>query len=209
MLVELDQADTVDHFGFNVTLKSLSLKAHRLSFFLLISNEGDVPVQDLSLLLTSGSFTCVCLPKLRNGFYVFEGDFATNKLSLEVSFVLCCDNKQSPFIHLRLHPSAHDRSTQWSGFFSGQLPKLPNTKLVDVATRLLRSAKIVNTLKPTEKFLDFCQLLSSPDFVIRMARLRHLGRFPSISSGVDGVVISSRLVLNWNILLIQEDVQRF
>ena len=45
------------------------------------------------------------------------------------------------------------------GFFSGQLPKLPNTKLVDVATRLFRSAKIVNTLKPTEKFLDF---LSTP-----------------------------------------------
>ena len=44
--------------------------------------------------------------------------------------------------------------------------------------------------------------------MISLARLRHSSRFPSILGGIDGHVIASRLVLNWNLLLIQESQHR-
>ena len=98
--------------------------------------------------------------------------------------------------------------SQWFNYFSGQLSALPNGNLEKVSTQALSSVKIINGLNASSKFSSFCENAIRPDFVCRIARLRRHGRFPAIISEEDGVVLASRLVHNWNVLMIQDAEQR-
>ena len=98
--------------------------------------------------------------------------------------------------------------SQWFNYFSGQLSALPNGNLEKVSIQALSSVKIINGLNASSKFSSFCENAIRPDFVCRIARLRRHGRFPAIISEEDGVVLASRLVHNWNVLMIQDAEQR-
>ena len=137
-----------------------------------------------------------------------NGNIPIRELELHVELTLCVENTQLTWLELKLHSSILDDVKQWSSYFSGNLVALPKLDLKLVATKALQSARIINISKPGEKYLAFCKLVTSSEFVVRMAQLRKIGCFPAITSKEDGLILASQLVFRWNVLMVQESEQR-
>ncbi|EAU71013.1 hypothetical protein BL107_05769 [Synechococcus sp. BL107] len=208
MLAEILKTNPVEHLGFKVTLKNLSITIDKFSFKGVVDKVENLSPTDLSLVLKSGSQTWTFKCDKHENQLTFGGDLCTKDLDLDVLFTLCFNNIQYPWLEMRLEMTQLEEVTQWSSYFSGHEKLLPNVNLGRLAKHILNSAEIIYAVKPTNKFNIFCERVKSIDFVVRMAQLRRHGHFPAIIKEEDGVVLASRLVSAWNVLLIQDAGQR-
>ena len=101
-----------------------------------------------------------------------------------------------------------DDQTLWTKYFSGYKRLMPALNLGGLAKRILSTVEVFHSGNPPSQFSAFCGLVRRADFVVRMAQLSRHGRFPAVISQEDGVVLGSRLCVDWNILMIQEAEQR-
>ena len=208
MLAEILKTNPVDHLGLKASLQQLNVTLDRIKFIGIITTEQNFTPPGLSLVLNSGSrmwrFDC----ERQKDHLIFEGDLQTKDLNPDISFTFCFNNIQCLWLQMKLNLTHLDEVTQWSSYFSGYINLLPDVNLGRLAKQILQSAEVIYAVKPTDKFSRFSEHAKSIDFVVRLAQLRHSGRFPAIIANEDGVVLASRLVSAWNVLLVQEDEQR-
>lgn len=95
----------------------------------------------------------------------------------------------------------------WLAFFSEPSADLPQDNLEAISQIALRRIQIVNTSSAPEPLRSFYTRASCQELVIAAARLRTHGLFPPILASQPGAILASRLVLNWNVLLIREEKQ--
>ena len=208
MSVEIDQFNTFEQLGITFTLKHLSVNPDKLLFY-GESELSNSPIDlDLVLIICSGTrkwiFPCV----LGHGFLSFEGDVDIKELSVSVSFLLCNSHLECEWIVLKLDPLLPNYFWQWINYFSGFSSYFPTLNVGKIPLRLLDSAEVVTASKSPGQYSSFCEFAASPDFVVCLARLRTLGRFPAVIADENGVIIASKLVLRWNVLMVHEANQR-
>ena len=208
MSVEIDQFNTVDQLGVTFTLKHLSVTPDKLIFHGK-SQLSNRPIDlDLVLVICSGarkwSFPCTS----GEGFLSFEGDLDIKELSVRVSFLLRTSHLECQWILLTLDPLLPNDLWQWNNYFSGFSSYFPTLNVGKIALRLLDSSEVVTSSKSPGQYSSFCEFAASSDFVVSLARLRSLGRFPAVIADEDGVIIASKLVLRWNVLMVHEANQR-
>ena len=208
MLLKIDQVNSFDHLGVSVTLRHLAVTEQKLSFIGEISIEKKFSIRELSLLLSSASRTWCFSCRSQEDLLILDGEVPIKDLDIQATLSLCVEKTQLTWIELKLHSSILDDVKQWSGYFSGKLSELPNLDLKAVSNRALQSAKIVSISKPDDEYVAFCKLATSPEFVVRLAKLRRSGRFPGITTHKDGFILASKLVFRWNILIVQDSNQR-
>ena len=162
----------------------------------------------LSLLISSGSGSWSFSSNSQEDHEVIEGEIFTKELDIDLSFTLHFSNIQYSWMQMRLDMTHLDDATRWSIYFSGYKRLMPALNLGGLAKQILDTAEIIYSGNPPAQFSAFCEHVTRPDFVVRMARLGRHGRFPGITAQHDGVLLASRLVVDWNILMIQEAGQR-
>ena len=204
MLAEILKTNPVDHLGFNVSLNHLSVTLDKVSFTAKASTEHYLSPPGLSLEISSGSsrWSFCCHPS--DDDLILEGQVPTKELALGVSFTLCFNNIRYLWLEMRLDLTQLDDCKRWSSYFSGYMALMPDLNPGKLAKQILNSAEIVHASIPSGKCSLFCENVRSLDFVVRLARLRRQGRFPAIIAEEDGVVIASKLVSAWNVLMVQD-----
>ena len=208
MLFEITQVSPSVELGLTLILQHLSITGEQLRFVVDVTSHKDISGMDLSLILTSGSFRRAFPFESQKGVFSLKGDVATHDLMLEASFCLVSDSGQNPWLKLKFDNPVFDRVHQWKKYFSGQSSKLSCPDMGVLASQFLKSANVINILSPPTKYSVFCNLAASSDFVVRLARLCRHGYFPGITSTEDCVLLASKLVLLWNVLLIQDGGRR-
>ena len=204
MLAEILNTNPIDHLGFNMTLKQLSITLDKLTFIVVVAPQQQLLSPALSLLISSGSGSWSFSPNSQEDHDVIEGEILTKELDIDVSFTLHFSNIQYSWMQMRLDMTHLDDATRWSIYFSGYKRLMPALNLGGLAKQILDTAEIIYSGNPPAQFSAFCEHVTRPDFVVRMARLGRHGRFPGITAQDDGVLLASRLVVDWNILMIQE-----
>lgn len=208
MLAKILKTNPLNQLGFNVTLQKLSVSLHKVSFVGVVITEQHLSPPGLSLELSSGSRKWSICCESQKDHLIFEGDIATKDLELDLLFTFCFNNIQYLWMHMKLELTLLDNVTQWSSYFSGYMALLPNLKPGRLAKEILNSAEVVYAVRPSDKYSAFCEHVKSIDFVVRLAKLRRRGLFPAIIAEEDGVVLASRLVSAWNVLMVQDAGQR-
>ena len=208
MLAEILNTNPIDHLGFNMTLKQLSITLDKLTFIVVVAPQQQLLSPALSLLISSGSGSWSFSSNSQEDHDVIEGEILTKELDIDVSFTLHFSNIQYSWMQMRLDMTHLDDATRWSIYFSGYKRLMPALNLGGLAKQILDTAEIIYSGNPPAQFSAFCEHVTRPDFVVRMARLSRHGRFPGITAQDDGVLLASRLVVDWNILMIQEAGQR-
>ncbi len=102
-----------------------------------------------------------------------------------------------------------DLLQQWRAFFKGPIHELAPEGLEKISHLAMASIGTYNVRSAPEILASFCKSAGSRDFVLEAARLRSVSQFPPVLSENPGTILGSRLVLNWNILLVQEEDIRF
>lgn len=207
MLAEILKTNPVDHLGFNVTLQNLSVTLEKFSFNGIVSTEQTIST-GLSLLVKSGSRAWTFDCNKQTGNLIFEGHLPTKELANDISLTFCFNNIRYLWLVMKLNLSDLDKVTQWISYFAGYKKLMPDINLGRLARQILDSAELIYAVESTNKFADFCEHVKGIDFVVHLAHLRRDGRFPAISAGEDGVVLGSKLVSAWNVLIVQEAEQR-
>jgi hypothetical protein len=92
----------------------------------------------------------------------------------------------------------------WRAFFSTQANELPQENLEAVSQVAFQGIQSFSLHSPPPLLEQFCKKAASQQLVLEAATLRSHGLFPSILGNEAGDVLASRLVLNWNILLVKE-----
>ena len=208
MLAEILKTKPVDHLGFNITLRHLNITLEKVSFTGMVSTEHHLSPPSLSLEISSGSRRWSFCCHSGEDHLILEGEVPTKDLALDVSFTLCFNNIRSLWLEMRLDLTQLDDVTRWSSYFSGYMSLMPDLNPGKLAQQILSSAEIVHASIPSGKCPLFCENVRSLDFVVRLARLRRQGRFPAIIAEEDGVVLASKLVSAWNVLMVQDAGQR-
>lgn len=208
MLAKIVNTNPIDHLGFNMTLKQLSITLDKLTFIVAVAPQQQLLSPALSILLTSGSSSWSFSSDFQEDHNIIEGEILTKQLDIDVSFTLYFNNIQCPWMQIRLDMTHLDDATKWSIYFSGYKRLMPALNLGGLAKRILNTVEIIHAGNPSAQFSAFCEHVRRSDFVVRMARLGRHSRFPGITAQDDGVLLASRLVVDWNILMIQEAGQR-
>ena len=210
MLVEITQAKPFHPNGLSVSLQHLSITKHSLSFTLEVVPQHDISDSSFSLVLTSGLLSLDWPLRLTSDLtpVLLEGEAATHHLHPEVSLSLCIDSLLTPWLKLSLDPSIVNDLNHWKSFFLGNLSTFPFANPSLVSSKALKSATCFAASNPPSKYTRFCKLLSQPDFVVSLAKLCRNGYFPGIFSEKHCLLFASKLVLNWNILLLHDADQR-
>lgn len=101
-----------------------------------------------------------------------------------------------------------DDVQHWQDFFAGQRTDLPGADLERIIGLALQRTTVqqIDSQALSGSFKD---IAASQQLAVESARLRKHGLFPSVLGDRPGDILASRLVGNWNILLIQEGTQRF
>ncbi len=101
-----------------------------------------------------------------------------------------------------------DALTQaWRAFFSTKTTELPQENLETVSQLAFQRIESFSLNSPPALLREFCNKAASEHLVLEAASLRLHGLFPSVLGNDAGDVLASRLVLNWNVLLIKEEEQ--
>ena len=208
MLAEILKTNPIDHLGFNITLKKLSVTLDKLTFLGVVSTQQQLLPPGLTLVLSSGSRKWSFCSNLQGSSLVLEGEVSTKDLDVDVSFEIYFNNIQCSWFEMRLDLTHLNDVDKWSSYFSGYMKLMPDLNLGRLAKQILNSAEVIHAGAPSGQCSAFCNQVRRPDFVVRLARLRRHGRFPAITAKDDGVVLASRLVSAWNILMIQDSGQR-
>ena len=208
MLAKITCTNSVDYLGFSIILKHLSITLNKLSFVAVVNPKHDSLPSALSLSLTSGSRSWSFPCGFQEDNYVIGGEILTNELDFNLAFNLYFNNIQCPWIQMRIDLSQLNDVTKWIKYFSGYKRLMPDLNLGGLAKRILSTVEVISAGNPTSQFSAFCENVLRPDFVVHMARLSREGHFPAIFSQDNGVLLGSRLLVDWNILMIQEGEQR-
>ena len=208
MLAKITDTNPVDHLGFDIILKHLSIALDNFSFVGVILPKHQLSPPALSLLLVSGSRSWSFPCHFQEGCHIIQGEIPTKELGIDLSFKLLFNNIQCPWMQMRLEMTNLDDATKWTNYFSGYKRLMPALNLGGLAKRILSTVEVVHAGNPPSQFSTFCDHVTRLDFVVRMARLSRLGRFPAVFSQEDGVLLGSRLLVDWNVLMIQEADQR-
>ena len=208
MLAKILKTKPVDHLGFNISLQHLGVTLDEVSFSGKIYAEQYLSPPGLSIELCSGSRKWVFPCDSREDSFILKGQVPTKDLAIDVSFAICFNNIKCLWLQLRLDLTELDHVTRWSSYFSGYMHLMPDLNPGRLAKQILNSAEIVHASVPSGKCSLFCEKVRSLDFVVRLARLRRQGRFPAIITEEDGVVLGSKLISAWNVLMIQDSGQR-
>ena len=208
MLAKITDSNPVGHLGIDITLKHLSIALDNFSFVGVIVPKYQLSPPALSLLLVSGSRSWSFPCHFQEGNYIIQGEISTKELDVDLSFKLLFNNIQCPWMQMRLDMTNLDDATKWTNYFSGYKRLMPALNLGGLAKRILSTIEVIHAGNPTSQFSTFCDHVTRPEFVVRMARLSRLGRFPAVFSQDDGVLLGSRLLVDWNVLMIQEADQR-
>ena len=208
MLAKVTNTNSIDHLGFDITFKHLIVTLDKLSFVGVVVPKHQLLPPDLSLLLASGSLNWSFPCKFQEEQHVIEGEIPTSELAIDLSFKIYFNNIQCPWVEMRLDLTQLDDQIVWTNYFSGYKRLMPGLNVGGLAKRILNTVEVFHTGNAPSQFSVFCNHVRSPDFVVHMARLSRHGRFPGVTSQDDGVVLGSRLCVDWNILMIQEAKQR-
>ena len=98
---------------------------------------------------------------------------------------------------------------QWQDFFAGRRVELPSADLERISHCAMMGTAVQRVGDRPAALAAFCDRAASQELVVESAQLRHQGQFPSVLGQAPGLILASRLVLNWNLLLVQEGEQRF
>ena len=101
-----------------------------------------------------------------------------------------------------------DDVQHWQDFFAGQRTDLPGPDLERIIGLALECTTVQQSDSPALAG-SFKDIAANRQLAIESARLRNHGLFPSVLGDRPGDILASRLVGNWNIILIQEGAQRF
>jgi hypothetical protein len=165
--------------------------------------------QDPTLELDSGPNSWSWPLTAQGGGLEFRGGLPIRDLTSELTLSLRSAGRKRSWLCLTLIRTAAEEQQQWLDFFAGRSSTLPGPDLERIANSALQTIRVQSASASPEPVTAFCRRAASQDLVVDAARLRHQGRFPSVLGHGDGEVLASRLVLNWNLLLIQEGSQRF
>jgi len=169
----------------------------------------DTREQALRLVITSGPNSWSWTPQAMEGELRFRGHLDAADLSGEISLAIHNLEIRTAWLTLEILRSKAGAEGQWRDFFSGQASALPGPDLGAVANRAMRAVQVHSAAACPGPVEAFCRSAASRELVNEAARLRRQGRFPSVLNLENGHVLASRLVLNWNVLLIREGAQRF
>ena len=137
MLAKITDTNPVDHLGFYITLRHLSIALDNFSFVGVIVPKHQLSPPALSLLLVSGprswSFPC----HFQEGEHIIQGEIPTKELGIDLSFKLLFNNIQCPWMQMRLDMTHLDDATKWTNYFSGYKRLMPAQNLGGLAKRIL------------------------------------------------------------------------
>jgi len=139
----------------------------------------------------------------------FAGVLPTAGLADELLLSLRRGEQQCPWVAIRVLRAEPEEVQQWQGFFAGERTALPQAGLEQISHCALLGTTVRRGGDRPAPLTAFCERAASRELVLEAARLRHQGRFPSVLGEGPGRILASRLVLNWNVLLVQEGTQRF
>jgi hypothetical protein len=105
-------------------------------------------------------------------------------------------------------PAHQPEHQAWLDFFSGRKNELPLANLEEIAREALRHVQVCRGIAPSSELVAFINSAGSREQLLSIASLRKLGQFPSVYGSENGSIISSRLIQNWNLLLIEEQKRR-
>lgn len=95
----------------------------------------------------------------------------------------------------------------WRAFFNSESKTLPRERLEEVSQLAFHRIQNFSISSPPTYLRQLCTKATGQELVTEAASLRSKSQFPSILGSRTGAILASRLVLNWNILLIREDNQ--
>jgi len=143
------------------------------------------------------------------GGWGFSGELATTELEDELLLSLRRGELLLPWVAIRVLRASAAELEQWQAFFAGRDPELPGPELERISHCALLGTTVQRGGDRPAPLAAFCERAASQELVVEAAQLRHQGRFPSVLGQGSGRILASRLVLNWNLLLVQEGGQRF
>lgn len=209
MRVELQQCCLASGFAGAAALERLEVKD--TSLILAGQVPGPFPTADpgLSLELSSGPNSWSWHVHRRESSLQFQGHLLTTDLSGELILSLRAGERQHRWLILQIVRTPAEEQLQWRAFFAGEASALPGPDLESVAVKALHGIEVAQAATLPDLVDAFCRRAASQELAVDAARLRHEARFPSVLGLENGRVLGSRLVLNWNLLLVQEGHQRF
>jgi len=139
----------------------------------------------------------------------FAGSLPAAALGDELLISLRRGEQQCPWVAIRVLRATPAEVEQWRAFFAGEAPALPVPELERISHCALLQTAVQRLGDRPAPLAAFCERAASQELVVEAARLRHQGQFPSVLGEGPGRILASRLVLNWNLLLVQEGRQRF
>ena len=143
------------------------------------------------------------------GSWSFSGELAAAELGEELLLSLRRGSLVRPWVAIRVLRATPAELEQWRAFFAGEAGALPEAELERISHCALLGTAVQRGGDRPEAVAALCERAASQELVVEAAGLRHQGQFPSVLGQGPGRILASRLVLNWNLLLVQEGEQRF
>jgi len=209
MRVAIKQCDQGLGPGLEPSLHCADVQGNRLTLSGRVGGVKAAAFNGLQLELVSGPHRWTWPLRVVGGGLDFHGQLCMADVVDEVVLALSHGDASFRWLTLEIHRSETEQHRQWCDFFSGKASVLPGPDLEAVASRSLQATAVEHARTCPAPLSAFCRIAARQDLVLAVARLRHQGLFPSVLGQGDGRVLASRLVLNWNVLLIQEGDQRF
>lgn len=209
MRVEIRECCPTADPGVAASLELLEVQDGALMLGGRLSGPDATAERGLCLQITSGPNSWRWPLHARDWGLEFRGHVSTADLSSELHLGIHTRERLLPWVSLQIVRSVAEAEQQWRDFFAGEASALPDDDLERVASHALQSVKIKPADSCPEPVSAFSRLAATQELMVEAAGLRHQGRFPSVLGLEKGEVLASRLVLNWNLLLVREGSQRF
>lgn len=192
--------------GLGANLQQLELSDGQLRLAGTLTGGQGAPV---TLLVESADRSWQWPVLARAGAMCFEVTLPAEELADQLLLSLRRGELQRPWVAFRLLRATQAELEQWQAFFAGRRPELPGPELERISHCALLGTTVQRGGDRPAAVAAFCDRAASQELVVEAAQLRHQGRFPSVLGQGPGQILASRLVLNWNLLLVQEGEQRF
>jgi hypothetical protein len=101
-------------------------------------------------------------------------------------------------------PAQSPLQQAWLDYFSCRHDQLPRGDLEGIAREALRQVRVCRGTAPSSELQAFMSTAGSLEHLLSIARLREKALFPSVYGSENGTIVNSRVIGNWNILLIEE-----
>lgn len=209
MKIEIQECDPAQLLGISASLDLLEVQGNQLMLAGRFDGPDAKSDREISLVLISGPNSWSWPFRGHEGALKFGGQLHLADLNGTLCLSLCSEQYQQPWMRLLLMRTPAEEQEQWREFFAGQASTLPGSELERIANTAMQKINVQHASVEPQRVEIFCRKAASQELVVEAARLRHQGRFPSVLGIENGQVLASRLVLNWNLLLVMEGSQRF